>query len=262
MNIVAHQDDDLLFMNPDLQNEINSGYCIRSIYLTAGDSGKDSHYWLGREQGSEAAYSYMLGKPQAWIQREVRLPEGQYVSIDHPAGNDKISLIYFRLPDGSPNGDGFKGDNYESLAKLNTSKIRQINSIDGQSSYSSSQLNDALVALMETYLPTKIQTQANLVSSQYPDHSDHMTAGRIATQANKLFVNAQYANQLVIPIIYYVGYPIHQFPSNVTGQDLINKENAFYSYGKFDDGACHDEQSCNAGTAYFFYLTRQYQNPY
>src|SRR5579862_2763584 len=46
LNIVAHQDDDLLFMNPDTQKDINEGHCIRTIYITAGDSGAGSYYWL------------------------------------------------------------------------------------------------------------------------------------------------------------------------------------------------------------------------
>jgi hypothetical protein len=61
VNIVAHQDDDILFMNPDLIHSLRAGDCVRSIYLTAGDSGGGRLYWLGREEGSKAAYAQMLG---------------------------------------------------------------------------------------------------------------------------------------------------------------------------------------------------------
>src|SRR5215475_11483965 len=39
MNIVAHEDDDLLFLSPDLIHDIQSGRCVRTIFVTAGDAG-------------------------------------------------------------------------------------------------------------------------------------------------------------------------------------------------------------------------------
>jgi hypothetical protein len=69
MNIVAHEDDDLLFMNPDLLHDISAGHCIRTIYITAGDAGSGQLYWLSRQQGSEAAYSSMIGSHDIWIER-------------------------------------------------------------------------------------------------------------------------------------------------------------------------------------------------
>jgi LmbE family N-acetylglucosaminyl deacetylase len=38
LNIVAHQDDDLLFMNPDLDQSICSGAANTTVYLTAGEA--------------------------------------------------------------------------------------------------------------------------------------------------------------------------------------------------------------------------------
>ena len=40
--IVAHQDDDLLFMNPDIQTSIAIGHIVKTAYLTAGDSCRSS----------------------------------------------------------------------------------------------------------------------------------------------------------------------------------------------------------------------------
>jgi hypothetical protein len=69
LNVVAHEDDDLLFLSPDLQHQIHAGNCIRTIYLTAGDAGFDRLYWLGRQLGAESAYSNMLGKEEVWDQQ-------------------------------------------------------------------------------------------------------------------------------------------------------------------------------------------------
>lgn len=57
LNIVAHQDDDLLFLSPDLINDIASGRSVRTVFLTAGDAGNGRDYWISRQAGSQAAYS-------------------------------------------------------------------------------------------------------------------------------------------------------------------------------------------------------------
>jgi hypothetical protein len=38
MQIVAHEDDDFLFMNPDIQNDIDQGLGIVTVYVTAGEA--------------------------------------------------------------------------------------------------------------------------------------------------------------------------------------------------------------------------------
>src|SRR5262245_7566617 len=49
MAFVAHEDDDLLFLSPDILHAIQAGdTCVRTVYLTAGDAGNDESYWSGR----------------------------------------------------------------------------------------------------------------------------------------------------------------------------------------------------------------------
>ncbi|WP_410721392.1 PIG-L family deacetylase, partial [Burkholderia sp. SIMBA_048] len=55
---VAHLDDDLLFMNPDIASNVAAGGCVRVVYLTASDAGEGDTYMLGRERGVRAAYAY------------------------------------------------------------------------------------------------------------------------------------------------------------------------------------------------------------
>lgn len=63
---VAHLDDDLLFMNPDIASNIEAGGCVRVVYLTASDAGEGEGYMLGRERGVRAAYAYMAHQPDVW----------------------------------------------------------------------------------------------------------------------------------------------------------------------------------------------------
>ncbi len=52
LNIVAHPDDDLLFMNPDILLDQE----IWNIYLTAGDDGYDYDYIQRRQEAIKHAY--------------------------------------------------------------------------------------------------------------------------------------------------------------------------------------------------------------
>lgn len=256
MNIVAHQDDDLLFINPDTVHDLEAGHCMRTIYVTAGDAGLGDLYWLQRERGSQGAYSDMLGSNSVWVQRIVKLAERQFVTVANPRGNSKVALIFIRLPDGNLNGQGFKASEHESLERLEAGKIRQMHSVDGQSMYDSAQLTLALTTLMRVYQPTEIRTQApQNLSHVYPDHSDHMVVGRYA---HKAYLG--YENSLVAPIKYYIGYPIRSLAENVSGENLQQKENAFTIYGKYDSGVCQSFEECDNTSTYGSYLRRQYQS--
>jgi LmbE family N-acetylglucosaminyl deacetylase len=263
MNIVAHEDDDILFMNPDLVNIIKAGDCVRTIYVTAGNAGvSGDFYWLSREEGAEAAYSYMLGSNAVWIQRIVELAPNEYITVANPKANAKISLIFMHLPDGDLKGQGFSSSGYQSLAKLRNGTIKVISSVDNQSSYTSSQLINALSTLMNVYQASGINTQAGLAGTQYPDHSDHLTVNWFVKQAYAQFETQKYANQVIIPIKYYIGYPIHQFPANVSGADLQEKAAIFLAYAQYDSHDCQTLKSCLQDPAYGAYLTRQYENGY
>jgi LmbE family N-acetylglucosaminyl deacetylase len=258
LNIVAHQDDDLLFMNPDIQHEITAGHCVRTVYITAGDAGSNQYYWLGREQGSEAAYSKMIGSDAIWIHRIIQIGENQYITVANPKGNTKISLIFMHLPDGNIGGSGFGVSNHESLQKLYNGQISSIQAIYGGSVYSSDQLTAALVELMHFYQPADIRTQAAYESKAFPDHSDHMAVSRFTVHAYEQYELNQFNNSVTIPLKHYIGYPIHSFAENVSGEELDTKTAIFLSYAKHDSSVCQSVDQCAANPAYGAYLRRQY----
>ena len=164
------------------------------------------------------------------------------------------------LPDGNLQGQGFSSSDFESLVKLENGQIKVINSVDNQSYYTSAQLINALSMLMNIYQPSGINTQSDVVGTQYPDHSDHLTVNWFVRQAYKQFETQKYANQVTIPIKYYIGYPIHEMAANVSGEALEAKEAVFLTYAKYDSHACQTLQTCLQNPAYNAYLTRQYQS--
>lgn len=255
MNIVAHEDDDLLFMNPDISRRIAAGDCVRTVYLTAGDAGQNQLYWLSREQGSQAAYDYMDGPAKdIWIQRTVMLSSHAYVTVSNPRGNGKVSLIFFHLPDGNINGRGFAANHNESLAKLEAGQIPLINSVDGQSTYTSTEIVQAISQLIQAFKPTEINTQATYSpSKQFVDHSDHMAVGRYVERANKLVVSS------TAVVNYYYGYSVRTMPRNVEGQELAGKVVAFLDYiSRANDTGCSTSNSCLELPTYGAYLRHQY----
>jgi hypothetical protein len=61
--VVAHQDDDLLFMNPDIARSIAKGHRVTTVYVTAGTGGAEAGAQarlVEREQGELNAYAYMV----------------------------------------------------------------------------------------------------------------------------------------------------------------------------------------------------------
>jgi len=61
LNIVAHQDDDILFMNPDILNAVVAGHRQVTVFITAGNVDPDDQtYAMEREEGAIAGYSKLL----------------------------------------------------------------------------------------------------------------------------------------------------------------------------------------------------------
>jgi LmbE family N-acetylglucosaminyl deacetylase len=250
MQIVAHEDDDLLFMNPDLQTAISAGKCITTVFITAGEAGSSLEYAHARRMGSQVAYATMYQKPNVWTSSQQVIHE-QEVTISRLQSVPQVSLVYLNLPDGNVTGRGFKAREYASLARLRAGKIDSIQAIEGQATYTADDLEAMLLRLMNLYRPDEIRTQ-NFNDNQHDgDHSDHHAAGYFAANAFRVYGGAA-------ELKAYMGYTGRLQPANVTGIDLAAKESAFFAYASFDGGVCASEAACNNGTAYGTYLPRQY----
>src|SRR5689334_18853342 len=77
MNVVAHEDDDLLFIYPPTSQDATRGRCLTTVYLTAGDDGRGASYWHRREAGAMAAYAQMAGVTDAWTTTELQTASGR-----------------------------------------------------------------------------------------------------------------------------------------------------------------------------------------
>jgi protein-S-isoprenylcysteine O-methyltransferase Ste14 len=264
VNIVAHEDDDLLFMNPDIINEIKQGYCERTIYITAGDAGGGISYYLSRQEGAEAAYAEMTRAKDLWSQKTIQITPNEYVTFAYLESDAKITLVFMHLPDGGLQGQGFASTHFQTIDKLYSGSISNITTVDGQSVYTVSSLESALTNLMLYFGPSEIRTQSTYSGGMGPikDHPDHNTVGKLVTVAARNYNLNQYANLTAIPVKYYEGYPIRDNPVNLSGVELNEKEAAFLAYSVYDGSTCASLNLCEEIPTYWGYLHRQYTLPY
>ena len=249
MQIVAHQDDDLLFQSPDLLHDVAAGRPVRTVFVTAGDAARDRTYWTGRERGSMAAYARMAGVADTWTSSDAGVP-GTPIRMHTLVGAPHISLVFMRLPDGNRSGSGMMIHHHESLMRLWRGDILTIHAVDGTASYSAASLRHALTTLMSTFQPTTVRTQDWTIAFGTGDNADHTATALFVQQAHRDYDAAH-------TVIAYEGYPVWTRPPDVDGTDLTRKSRAFHAYAE-DDAIMCLKPWCAGGLVSSLRLARQY----
>ncbi|MFG2844431.1 PIG-L family deacetylase [Kitasatospora sp. NPDC048296] len=107
MQIVAHQDDDILFMNPDISREYSDPSV--TVYLTAGEATDDTWitpyypsscaYAESRAAGARAAHAKIAGVSDPhWTATPLKLSStGKTVEVDTLNEAPQVKLVFFRL---------------------------------------------------------------------------------------------------------------------------------------------------------------------
>ncbi len=250
INIVAHADDDLLFLNPDILHDIKADICVLTLVATAGDANLDSSYWFSRESGLKAAYANMANVENTWVQSDDSINNHTvktFKLVDKPT----VSIGFLRLPDGNWDGSGFSNNGYESLQKLWTGNISSINTLDSNSSYTKESLIETLNGLMQLYSTQNIRTQNYVDSYSEADHSDHYTIAYFVNEASKRYQSQH-------NLLPYFDYETQNMEVNVFGEDLVQKQNAFMAYAANDNQLCQTLSEC-MNRNYGQWLQRQYQ---
>ena len=251
LNVVAHEDDDILFINPDTQADITAGRCVRTVFLTAGDAGRASSYWQGREAGSRAAYAQMAGTSAAWTQGTTSVAGHTVRTSTLDGGGPDVRLVFLRLPDGNLSGSGFSMYGNESLQKLVQGTISSIHAVDGSATYSQAALVQTLTALMGAEAPSVVRTQDYFGNFGDGDHSDHHAAAYLAR-------SAQLAYSSPHQFTGYEDYTISSRPANLTSAQTNAKLSTFLAYAAFDSTVCQTSLGCLSDGEYGPWFSRQY----
>ena len=250
VNVVAHQDDDLLFLSPDLVHDIQSGRCVRTVFVTAGDGGGGQGRWEARELGVRAAYARMAGANDSWAVTSAGIG-GHPATLLTLDGHPGISVVFMRLPDGWLDGAGVAATGNESLQKLWQGSLANIHAVDGSSAYSRSDLILALTSLLTAFQPDTIRTQDYEGTFGDGDHSDHHATAYFVREAERAY-------GLPHVLAGYQDYATSDRPQNVFGADLVAKSDAFHAYLAHDDAPCGKPPNC-AVNRYGAWLARQYR---
>jgi LmbE family N-acetylglucosaminyl deacetylase len=183
---------------------------------------------MAREAGNRAAYALMAGRNNSWKQSTIH--EGSdRIAMFTLNGDQRISAVNLRLPDGNFDGSGFKVHSFESLLKLQENQIPAIHAIDGSAGYTKASLLAMVTKLVRDFGPNVIRTQDYVAPDYGPtgDHADHTTTAYLARAASDAYSPPH-------QLVGYLDYNISDRPANVTGKDLTLKQNAFYLYDKYD----------------------------
>lgn len=245
--IVAHMDDDLLFMNPDIDATLATGGCVRTLYMTASERNDGAPYMRSRESGVRAAYARMAGAPDTWSMQLETVAGRPFASFTLDA-DPRIQLWHMRLT------DPWLGKGWGSLTPLS-----QAESVPGQSvatlalppsTYTRQALVDTLAQLIREYAPTIIRHMDDSVAIPYArlcwrcdghDHPDHISSARLTREAT-LLAPGTYSR------IGYVNYPIQERQANLSDSETARKTDIFRRYAWQDNRYCPSGRDCNSPT--------------
>ncbi|MFE7638355.1 PIG-L family deacetylase [Kitasatospora sp. NPDC057518] len=250
MQIVAHEDDDILFMNPDLSNALADGTPSVTVFVTAGNAtgdpcatvcwdtaGEPLRTW-NRQMGAVNAYSRMTGvgdtdpatdevghwTAEAWTVAGKQVE--RYVLKGRP-----VHLVFLNLHDARLGGVLNGG--------TDTTVVPKDSPLSGPSTYTAADVVEVLRQLMATYRPTVLRAQDELPDRRYSgDHSDHVAAAKFAGQAAGL-----YGGNLIQ--VNYRDYNIGDAPVNLDPATAGAKGVYFSEY------AGHDHSDGNYSALWF-----------
>ncbi len=247
--VVAHPDDDLLFMNPALSNQLSTK-CLRTIFVTAADDGRSKEYWLGRQSGVEAAYAAMSHVDNVWSD-QTALIHSHRVFVRTLTQKPSLSLVFMRLPDGNVHGQGFAATGSLSLELISRNNMA-MRTVDNTDSYTYQDAAVVVSDIIKIDQPSIIYTHVTGGALSSGDHSDHRTVGRLTVKAATLAKSTAAFN-------YFVGYPSNTMAKNLSLDDAANKRMIFDTYANYDGTICVAGHGCSVESTFGKYLDRCYR---
>jgi LmbE family N-acetylglucosaminyl deacetylase len=281
MQILAHPDDDLYFMNPDTLQTLRSGVPVVSVYVTAGESTGVNHepygprrrhrhdlaaYSSARHQGLRQAYAAMLGLPHfaPWQREVIPLAGGLHAEVDSPAGGGaRVRLVFLQVSMHELSATASLPLMWRQRGVTLPYVVAQgaPAPADRPGAWTHGKLVDALAGLMERYRPTHIRTldpdpdiqlhdrHHPSASDQpgYSDHRDHTAAALFAWKAMNQWVTAAAARDGRVPPFTasaYRGYYNQRWPHNLPPATVALKARFLLQYGGEPSWPCGNAGGC------------------
>jgi hypothetical protein len=218
----AHEDDWQLFMNPSAFEDVASPKTKAVfVHLTAGDAGSGMAkrgrrfpYYLARENGAETAIRFMADAQDLPVAKTASNTSFNGHPIYRVSYRNTVTY-FLRVPDGNPEGTGYRETGFQSLRRLAAGDIDTLAAIDGSTAYRGwADLVATLRELLDFERASAPQVQINvseLNSGINPkDHSDHLMTAKAALAAAERLACARR--------VYYVDYASARLPANLNSQ--------------------------------------------
>jgi LmbE family N-acetylglucosaminyl deacetylase len=274
LSFVAHQDDDLLFMNPDLAASLHAGNRVVTVVVTAGTP-FDPARLTERELGLLNAYAFMAGPEHAVtdpadapaLLARWRLHGGQPIAVADAAGGTRHAIQYDFTPP-LPAGGALSlvflrvvEENGVDLAALLRGEVAEIPTVACEAgcllgaslaaqAYGREQLVDTLEALIARFadraLPgglavstldaTKLFHRQVAYGLGWVDHADHLAVAELAVAAFLRHHRRPHATPRTLH--QYRAYNTGREPPNLGEPDgePREKRRAFYRYFALGEG--------------------------
>ncbi|SDY12297.1 GlcNAc-PI de-N-acetylase [Amycolatopsis xylanica] len=228
LNVVAHQDDDLLFLTPDLSQTLKASV---TVYVTAGEgshpeSMTPEDYAEMRQAGERNAYATMAGVANRWDRVALRTGTGTTAELATLRARPSIKLVFLRLHDWSDLHGLWTGEVAAGGTVRPTWSPAQAEDV-----YTRDKLTKTLTWLMDRFRPTVIRTQNPAPLSGFyapdPDNPDHTAVARFTNLAAESYRGkAQVRN--------YRGYDDAQLPTGLDPALRAERTKAFRAYADVD----------------------------
>lgn len=264
LNICAHPDDDLYFLNPDVMQALDSGNAVTSVYLTAGEAngvnaqlggGRKPEadfegYAAARQYGIRAAYAAMAtGNLDSPWRREVRHVGDAVYETATLAAAPHVTLAFLNLR--AP-VDGPGGNRLEWLWDGRRDAQPYLRPTDSPLPAAGQLTRDEvlgiLASLLDTAEPTVVRTldpaPEHLKYAEgdvdYSDHTDHLYAAWFAFEA----VRRHRRSGEAVQVQSYRGYFNKYWPRNLSPAVYERKFSYLDVYGWADGHSCAVPYGC------------------
>ncbi|MFD5935635.1 PIG-L family deacetylase [Streptomyces sp. NPDC060333] len=281
VQIAAHPDDDLFFMNPDLSRSMLAGTPLTTVYLTSGEAdgrnqalggaAKDpaqpadrDHYSEARQNGIRGAYAQMAtgDRTSPWKRTVIPTAGGGHAELDVLVAMPRVNLVWIQMREARHGSN----ENPLSLHGLWNGKIPALgpqlasgSPVKQAYTYTKSQLIQTMVGVLERYKPTTIRTLdptpgRNERTGRYTDHQDHMYAARFAQAATTAYA-LQVTDRPHFSVQSYLGYLNGSLPHVLDPQTVDTKVGYLKTYAWQDmQNYCGSPSGCGdrkvAGSPY------------
>ncbi|MFE1321474.1 PIG-L family deacetylase [Kitasatospora phosalacinea] len=259
LQVVAHPDDDLYFINPDAARSVGSGAELLTVVLTAAEGdgrNLDTGYWArgkspqdhagysaARHNGLRRAYARMAVADAAspWHREAVRLPGGLVAEVDTLLAAQHVRLCFLQtahqVTDERRTPRGLRQLWLGDVERARTlpvpgSPVREVQEFDRE------QLVEALAGLMADTAPTVVRTldpdpehDGGKSEHTCSDHHEHAVAAQFTLAAVQRHAERTGAAPAVD---HYRGYANRYWAFNLSRAAAAEKADLLHTYAGAD----------------------------